>query len=260
MIFRSLCVMLLCCVWGLQAQSKLDLKLTNKVTVNRDSDYVYAYTLPEPSTFSAHHDVWYHWYSGGTIKATRGGYDGKLLNGKFSCFYHNKNLEEQGLFKKGIKAGKWMSWYPSGELKSISHWRGGRQVRRSYHYNEQHQLVKVYKYRRGEAILKHPKPVSKKKVAKDSTKAGKKVWWNPFKKKKADKTPKVKKNASPKTALLPDGNNANAPKTEKKEVDKKQKDKKEKKAKKDKSSKSKETQSNPIPSTPIPVQKDTMNR
>ncbi len=257
----------LCLTLYTQAQ-KIDLKLTNKITVNRDTDYVYAYTLPEPSTFSPHPEYWYFWYSGGTIKATRGGYDGKLLNGKFSCFYHNKNLEEQGYFKKGVKVGRWVSWYPSGEMESISHWKKGKQVRRSHHYNEQHQLVRVYKYRKGEAILKYPKAIKKKKVVKDTLqKSSPKKKWFSFKRKKkfqTEKAPKVKKskknqnNAAPLPApTVGEPSKTNAPKEKpKKEKKPKQEKVKDTKTKQEKPQEGTLPQPNVPSSTPIPVQKD----
>lgn len=136
---------------------KIDLKLTNKITINRDSDYVYAYTLPEKSTFAADEDKVYYWYTGGSIKSTRGGYEGKLLHGDFTCFYHNKNLEEKGKFKKGIKTGKWLHWYTNGELKSVYKWKNGQPVGKSYHYDSLRTKKEVVYYKNGRVKVKKDK-------------------------------------------------------------------------------------------------------
>src|ERR1041385_2738163 len=40
----------------------------------------------------------YYWYSDNDIKATDGGFDGKLLHGEYKSFYLDKNLKEQGNF------------------------------------------------------------------------------------------------------------------------------------------------------------------
>lgn len=172
---------------------KIDLKLTNKVTINRDSDYVYAYTLPEKSTFSAKEEKVYFWYLGGSIKSTRGGYEGKLLDGDFICFYHNKNLEEKGAFKKGLKTGKWMHWYKNGELKSVYKWKKGKLVGKSYHYDSLHNELDKVVYKRG-----MPK-VKKKRFHKSSTHKQKKPKENSSKK-VIDNTNSTNQQPKPKTS------------------------------------------------------------
>jgi antitoxin component YwqK of YwqJK toxin-antitoxin module len=70
-------------------------------------------------------DRLYFWYSGNRIQATQGGYSGRLLNGKYSVYYPNKNLKELGAFKGGLKDGIWRSWNESGVLLQSYIWRNG---------------------------------------------------------------------------------------------------------------------------------------
>lgn len=67
----------------------------------------------------------YYWYSADKIIATQGASEGKVLHGKYSSFYYNNNLKEQGRYKKGLQNGQWMKWNNTGNLQEISHWHKG---------------------------------------------------------------------------------------------------------------------------------------
>ena len=67
----------------------------------------------------------YYWYNANHIHKTQGGFSGKLLNGQYNEYYLNKNLKEQGLFKKGLKAGVWKSWKEDGTLIHSTNWNKG---------------------------------------------------------------------------------------------------------------------------------------
>src|ERR1700743_2833709 len=67
----------------------------------------------------------YYWYSAGSIHTTQGGYSGILLNGSYTVYYPNKNLEEQGIFKKGLKDGIWKTWKDDGTLNPVTTWKKG---------------------------------------------------------------------------------------------------------------------------------------
>lgn len=67
----------------------------------------------------------YYWYSADKIIATQGASEGKVLHGKYSSFYYNNNLREQGRYKKGLQNGQWMKWNSTGTLQEISHWHKG---------------------------------------------------------------------------------------------------------------------------------------
>jgi antitoxin component YwqK of YwqJK toxin-antitoxin module len=67
----------------------------------------------------------YYWASGNSIHATQGGFSGRLLNGKYAEYYPNKNLKQQGLFKKGLKEGIWKLWSDNGQLMEWYTWDSG---------------------------------------------------------------------------------------------------------------------------------------
>jgi len=69
--------------------------------------------------------LFYYWYSANQLHVTQGGYGGQLLNGAFTEYYQNKNLKEQGSFKRGLKDGVWKSWNTDGTLKQVVKWEEG---------------------------------------------------------------------------------------------------------------------------------------
>jgi hypothetical protein len=69
--------------------------------------------------------LYYYWYGANIIHSTQGGYGGNLLNGQYNEYYLNKNLREQGIFKKGLKDGTWKAWNEDGTLSSTATWKNG---------------------------------------------------------------------------------------------------------------------------------------
>jgi hypothetical protein len=86
-------------------------------------------TLAELNPVTSHpplkSNLFYFWYSANAIHATQGGFSGKLLNGPYTEFYLNKNLKEQGVYKKGLKDGIWKDWNEDGTLSKAITWRRG---------------------------------------------------------------------------------------------------------------------------------------
>ena len=108
-----------------QTDEKVEVKAINRQFIKRkDTTYRFYAILPE-HPLKVRPDRTYHWYKSDTILATSGGYDGRLLDGAFTVFYPDKNLEEEGLFRNGLRTGEWKIWYPGGKLHSIIHWEDG---------------------------------------------------------------------------------------------------------------------------------------
>lgn len=76
--------------------------------------------IPNKKTVQASAEHTYYWYASNTIYQTRGGYDGRILNGAYTAFYLSGNLKEKGRFKNGLKHGKWTVWFEDGQLKEIT--------------------------------------------------------------------------------------------------------------------------------------------
>ncbi len=97
----------------------------NKATVNYEDHTVTAYLSPLKRLPSINTERLYYWYAANTINITQGGYSGKLLNGVYLDHYLNKNLKEQGNFKKGLKSGTWSKWSEDGTLTERFSWKRG---------------------------------------------------------------------------------------------------------------------------------------
>jgi hypothetical protein len=69
--------------------------------------------------------LFYYWYSANQVHTTQGGYSGRLLDGVYIEYYPDKNLKEEGTFKKGLKNDTWKSWNQDGTLKQVIQWKSG---------------------------------------------------------------------------------------------------------------------------------------
>lgn len=102
----------------------------DKVRINEPGQTIVAELAPTAAASRARPGRYYFWYSSGAIHETEGGYSGRLLNGTYTAFYPNKNLKEQGSFKKGLKDGVWKNWREDGSLLAAVTWKHGAEVTR----------------------------------------------------------------------------------------------------------------------------------
>jgi hypothetical protein len=129
------------------AQRSSDVMVNHKVIVNYHDYMVYAEVDSKDTDHKVADDCFYYWYNANDIKKTRGGYDGKLLHGKYTEFYPDKNLKAQGRFNKGVKTGTWKSWHTNGQYKEVVHWRSGGRRGKFSLYDESGYLVRKGQYR-----------------------------------------------------------------------------------------------------------------
>ena len=92
----------------------------------------------------------YYWVKGTDLHHSRGGFEGRLLHGKFTAFYPSQQLKSQGRFHKGRKHGEWKTWHENGELKSIANWSKGRQNGRAVEFDVKGQRIKQQSFRNSE--------------------------------------------------------------------------------------------------------------
>lgn len=97
----------------------------NRVRITQPDKTIVAEIASVSSNPSIKQNLIYFWYSTNTIHTSQGGFSGKLLNGLYTEYYVNKNLKEQGDFKKGLKDGVWKEWDKDGSLVAISTWKNG---------------------------------------------------------------------------------------------------------------------------------------
>jgi hypothetical protein len=102
---------------------------SDQVRIILPDKIIVARTEPISSNPSIKPGRFYYWYSAGAIHSTQGGFSGKLLNGQYTEYYPDRNLKEQGNFKKGVKDGLWHSWNADGTLSATVTWRRGSAVR-----------------------------------------------------------------------------------------------------------------------------------
>lgn len=86
--------------------------------------------LSEKKKICTNENLTYYWYASNKVMETKGGYDGKILNGSYTSFYLSSNLKEKGSFKNGLKNGEWITWYENGKISEVITWRKGVKVGR----------------------------------------------------------------------------------------------------------------------------------
>ncbi|MGZ4159083.1 MAG: toxin-antitoxin system YwqK family antitoxin [Bacteroidia bacterium] len=95
------------------------------VYLNNSGESIKAEVVFENKKIKAKEDLTYYWYVSNKIIETKGGYDGRMLDGPYTSFYLSDNIKEQGVFKNGLKDSEWKSWYENGKLKEITTWDHG---------------------------------------------------------------------------------------------------------------------------------------
>jgi hypothetical protein len=97
----------------------------SQIRIVDTSQEIRADILPFKTDPKIKNDRYYYWYLNNVIHSTQGGYNGQLLNGHYIAFYPDKNLKEEGGFKRGLKEGEWKTWNPKGDLTSVTTWNEG---------------------------------------------------------------------------------------------------------------------------------------
>jgi hypothetical protein len=101
----------------------------NRVRITEPDRVIVAETEPVSYVRHPKPDLIYYWYGAGAIHSTQGGFGGKPLDGLYNEYYPDKNLKEQGQFKKGLKNGIWKSWNDDGTLAGSTNWKHGVEVK-----------------------------------------------------------------------------------------------------------------------------------
>lgn len=128
------------------SQKKKDVQL---LTVNYPTETIKTEVLQGVPTFKAEEELSYSWYKSNKILETIGGYDGKILHGKYSSNYLNNALKEKGIYKKGLKVGRWIKWYSDGKIMEIVNWKNGKRHGVYKYFDDKGMLVTEANYTKG---------------------------------------------------------------------------------------------------------------
>jgi len=97
----------------------------DQIRIIDSTQEIRADVMPYKNDPKIKNDRYYYWYYNNTIHSTQGGFNGQLLNGHYVAFYPDKNLKEEGDFKRGLKDGEWKTWNPKGDLTGVTNWDEG---------------------------------------------------------------------------------------------------------------------------------------
>lgn len=123
-------------------------KLTDKVRSTTSEANISA-ELSAKSQNKFKSDRFYSWFDKGRIGVTQGNYSGKLINGNYTEWYlESKQLKAKGMYKTGLKTGKWMFWDEEGKLKEVQNWRMGRLIPLKVKQSMKSRLLKLSPFKR----------------------------------------------------------------------------------------------------------------
>ncbi|MCC6370242.1 MAG: hypothetical protein IT236_04480 [Bacteroidia bacterium] len=111
------------------------------ITINLDDQTIKTQMFNQNPKINLDNSKTYLWYSSQKIMETKGGFDGKLLHGSYSCFYLNNQLKEKGQLKCGLKCKEWKYWYSDGKLREVITWKNGEKNGYYALYNDYGQLM-----------------------------------------------------------------------------------------------------------------------
>jgi antitoxin component YwqK of YwqJK toxin-antitoxin module len=168
------------------------------VTVNYDDFTVKTQMLSQNKNVAVNNDLVYMWYGSQKIIETKGGYEGKLIHGKYTAFYLNNQLKEQGQIKYGLKTKEWKYWYSDGKLREVINWKNGKKNGKYVLYNDYGQLMAKSNFKNDKLngrfyTYGQNGIISEKKRYKNGDEVIPKIKVEKIKQPKTPKEPKVKK-------------------------------------------------------------------
>ncbi|MDO9000235.1 MAG: hypothetical protein Q7W45_10760 [Bacteroidota bacterium] len=168
------------------------------ITVNYDEYTVKTQMLSQNKSITVNNNLVYMWYSSQKIIETKGGYEGKLIHGKYTSFYLNNQLKEQGQIKYGLKTKEWKYWYSDGKLKEVINWKNGKKNGKYFLYNDYGQLMAKSNFKNDKLngrfyTYGQNGIISEKKKYKNGDEIMPKIKVEKIKQPKTAKEPKVKK-------------------------------------------------------------------
>jgi antitoxin component YwqK of YwqJK toxin-antitoxin module len=126
-IILSLLIILISSIAAAQKDIEVEYNPSNKLKLYYEDYYIeFEFSVEEKIEIEVDERVYYFWFKENKINKTQGGFEGKVLNGRFTVFYRSGKLKEKGMFNLGLKQGKWKKWFENGNLMEISNWERGK--------------------------------------------------------------------------------------------------------------------------------------
>ena len=113
---------------GGQGQSvrKQEARATNRSHIRLvDGDTVQLVALAKRERGRPHRQRHYYWYAQGRVQHAQGDVQGRRLHGPYRLLTREGQPLRQGQFRRGLKTGRWQSWYANGQRATLQTWRRG---------------------------------------------------------------------------------------------------------------------------------------
>ncbi|MEE9363933.1 MAG: hypothetical protein V3U92_15135 [Cellulophaga sp.] len=119
--------------------------IQRKIISDKDYNYVFYVSIEELSSYKVYKE--YFWYKSGEVHSSIGSSFGDVLHGVYTKSYLNKNIAEQGSYKKGLKDNLWKKWHTNGMLDETVNWNEGLRSGTYSQYTENGKILQVGKYK-----------------------------------------------------------------------------------------------------------------
>ena len=120
---------------------------TKKVLLTLKDSTIEANILLKTKKIKPSDNILYYWYKSNQINSNKGGYNGKLLDGKYNVENRDGDLITTGNFKTGYKTGTWKTWHNNGQIKTIGKYKKGIRVGHHKVYDTFGSLKEINKYK-----------------------------------------------------------------------------------------------------------------
>ncbi|OFX83102.1 MAG: hypothetical protein A2W99_13300 [Bacteroidetes bacterium GWF2_33_16] len=141
--------LLICILFSVLTYGQNEIKdfSTKKVLLTLNDSTIEANILLKTKKIKLSDNIVYYWYKSNQINSNKGGYIGKLLDGKYIVENRDGDLITSGNFKTGYKTGIWKTWYNNGQIKTIGKYSKGRRVGHHKVYDSFGSLKEINKFK-----------------------------------------------------------------------------------------------------------------
>lgn len=116
---------------------------SREVVISTGDSIIVANILLDQSRIKPDIRYTYYWYLRGKICHNRGGFSGKLLDGRYQVFVQDR-LILSGNYKDGKRTGEWITWDNYGNIKSVSSYKNVKSKAHSKDESEKKRRVSIF--------------------------------------------------------------------------------------------------------------------
>jgi len=93
-------------------------KRYQKISLDKPDSITYLHIADKNEIEDPKLNQYYTWFKIDQINRTQGFFEGKLLEGEYLVLALDRSIMTKGNYIQGQRDGKWIKWYPNGNIRS----------------------------------------------------------------------------------------------------------------------------------------------